>query len=241
MQLFTHATMMFGNECLGELLYEATTAAIVMAGLFISFLIEFLVHRAMRWQASKKAETDSVSLSPKAVEKAEMANISIMEAGIIFHSLRESPPLFWWLGQLTNGCSYRYHSRRGWRLILHHALNRNHLSSTLRGYRLGNSHRFTRLRRHAPHSRPLTLTLPHTLRRTNRNIYRTTLEEARPSLWLRHHHTHRHGNWYWCSQCVQRQRSFYSHRYRYAGCVLGWYSCLGWVGRDVGSGLDAWW
>lgn len=89
-QLFTHATMMFGNECLGELLYEATTAAIVMAGLFISFLIEFLVHRAMRWQASKKSESDSVSLSPKAVEKAEMANISIMEAGIIFHSLRMS-------------------------------------------------------------------------------------------------------------------------------------------------------
>ncbi|KAF5664484.1 zinc-regulated transporter 1 [Fusarium heterosporum] len=85
--LFTHASMMFGNACLGELLYEATTAAIVMAGLFISFLIEFCVHRAMRWQAAKKAETDSVTLSPKAIEKAEMANISIMEAGIIFHSL----------------------------------------------------------------------------------------------------------------------------------------------------------
>ncbi|KAH7004268.1 hypothetical protein EDB82DRAFT_45251 [Fusarium venenatum] len=85
--LFTHAQMMFGNECLGELLYEATTAAIVMAGLFISFLIEFIVHRAMRWQASKKSDTESTSLSPKAVEKAEMANISIMEAGIIFHSL----------------------------------------------------------------------------------------------------------------------------------------------------------
>lgn len=81
--------MMFGNECLGTLLYEATTAAIVMAGLFISFLIEFIVYRAMRWQASKKSETDSISLSPKAVEKAEMANISIMEAGIIFHSLRK--------------------------------------------------------------------------------------------------------------------------------------------------------
>ncbi|KAM0211342.1 hypothetical protein ACHAQI_005298 [Fusarium lateritium] len=85
--LFTHASMMFGNECLGELLYEATTAAIVMAGLFISFLIEFCVHRAMRWQATKKAETDSAILSRKAIEKAEMANISIMEAGIIFHSL----------------------------------------------------------------------------------------------------------------------------------------------------------
>ncbi|KAF4458093.1 hypothetical protein F53441_101 [Fusarium austroafricanum] len=85
--LFTHASMMFGNQCLGTLLYEATTAAIVMAGLFISFLIEFCVQRAMRWQANKKSEADSAYLSPKAVEKAEMANISIMEAGIIFHSL----------------------------------------------------------------------------------------------------------------------------------------------------------
>ncbi|RKL15166.1 hypothetical protein BFJ68_g5804 [Fusarium oxysporum] len=85
--LFTHAFMMFGNECLGELQYEATTAAIVMAGLFISFLIEFCVQRAMRWQLTKKTETDSAYLSPKAVEKAEMANITIMEAGIIFHSI----------------------------------------------------------------------------------------------------------------------------------------------------------
>ncbi|ENH65164.1 Zinc-regulated transporter 1 [Fusarium oxysporum f. sp. cubense race 1] len=85
--LFTHAFMMFGNECLGELQYEATTAAIVMAGLFISFLIEFCVQRAMRWQLTKKTETDSAYLPPKAVEKAEMANITIMEAGIIFHSI----------------------------------------------------------------------------------------------------------------------------------------------------------
>ncbi|CAM1505868.1 Fc.00g115050.m01.CDS01 [Cosmosporella sp. VM-42] len=85
--LFTHASLMFGNECLGELKYEATTAAIVMAGLFISFLIEFVVHRMMRWQASKKSDADEGYISPKAVASAEMANIAIMEAGIIFHSL----------------------------------------------------------------------------------------------------------------------------------------------------------
>jgi zinc transporter 1/2/3 len=89
--------MMFGNECLGELLYEATTAAIVMAGLFISFLIEFCVQRAMRWQLTKKSETDSDNLSPKAVAKAEMANITIMEAGIIFHSIRTSVSLIIYL------------------------------------------------------------------------------------------------------------------------------------------------
>ncbi|KAF7553507.1 hypothetical protein G7046_g7081 [Stylonectria norvegica] len=85
--LFTHATLMFGNECLGELKYEATTAAILMAGLFISFAIEFAVHRAIRWQASKKTDTNETYLSPQAAASAELANISIMEAGIVFHSL----------------------------------------------------------------------------------------------------------------------------------------------------------
>lgn len=79
---------MFGNSCLGELAYEGTTAAIVMAGLFISFLIEFCVQRAMRWQASKKSDNEIAHMSPQAVAQAELANISIMEAGIIFHSLR---------------------------------------------------------------------------------------------------------------------------------------------------------
>ncbi|KAM0558044.1 hypothetical protein ACHAPJ_005211 [Fusarium lateritium] len=84
--LFTHANMMFGNECLGKLWFEATAAAIVMAGLFVSFLIEFLVGRAMSWQATK-TEADSLDTSTKAAEKAEMVNITIMEMGILFHSL----------------------------------------------------------------------------------------------------------------------------------------------------------
>ncbi|KAM5356831.1 hypothetical protein ACJ41O_003477 [Fusarium nematophilum] len=86
--LYTHATMMLTNECIEwKEPYEGTTSAIVMAGIFISFLIEFCVHRAMRWQAAKKAETDESIMSPKALQRAEMANITIMEAGIIFHSL----------------------------------------------------------------------------------------------------------------------------------------------------------
>ncbi|EHY59676.1 hypothetical protein ABEF92_008234 [Exophiala dermatitidis] len=43
--LYTHATLMFTNECLGELEYEGTTSAIVMAGLFLAFLFEYLGHR----------------------------------------------------------------------------------------------------------------------------------------------------------------------------------------------------
>ncbi|KIW93657.1 uncharacterized protein Z519_06262 [Cladophialophora bantiana CBS 173.52] len=43
--LYTHASLMFNNECLGLLDYEATTSAIVMAGIFISFLFEYIGHR----------------------------------------------------------------------------------------------------------------------------------------------------------------------------------------------------
>ncbi|KFY40905.1 hypothetical protein V494_03282, partial [Pseudogymnoascus sp. VKM F-4513 (FW-928)] len=48
--LLTHAELMFGNECLGELKYEATTTAIAMAGAFLAFLIEYLGHRLATWR-----------------------------------------------------------------------------------------------------------------------------------------------------------------------------------------------
>ncbi|KAK5659013.1 hypothetical protein OQA88_1100 [Cercophora sp. LCS_1] len=69
--LLTHAHLMFTNECLGELTYEATAAAIAMAGLFLSFLVEYLGHRLIK--------TSTVS-SP-------LMTVYVMEAGIIFHSL----------------------------------------------------------------------------------------------------------------------------------------------------------
>ncbi|KAK3687097.1 high-affinity Zn(2+) transporter zrt1 [Vermiconidia calcicola] len=43
--LFTHAQIDFSNECLGRIRYEATTAAIAMAGLFITFAMEYIAHR----------------------------------------------------------------------------------------------------------------------------------------------------------------------------------------------------
>ncbi|CAI4214137.1 unnamed protein product [Parascedosporium putredinis] len=36
---------MFSNPCIGELSYEGTAAAILMAGLFVSFFIEYAAHR----------------------------------------------------------------------------------------------------------------------------------------------------------------------------------------------------
>ncbi|KAL7624636.1 high-affinity Zn(2+) transporter zrt1 [Parahypoxylon ruwenzoriense] len=73
--LFTHAELMFNNECLGELGYEATTAAIVMAGLFLAFAIENATHRLAQrfWKRTQYND--------------EVVGVAVLEAGIIFHSL----------------------------------------------------------------------------------------------------------------------------------------------------------
>lgn len=88
--LFTHAELMFGNECLGELQYEATTAAIFMAGLFLSFLLEYIGFRFVKWQARKAAATQSLSgavIPANSLRSLEMVSVYVMEAGIIFHSM----------------------------------------------------------------------------------------------------------------------------------------------------------
>ncbi|KAL4781373.1 ZIP zinc transporter-domain-containing protein [Aspergillus varians] len=53
--LYTHAELMFSNDCLGSLEYEATTSAIVMAGLFLSFLTEYLGHRYILARSARRA------------------------------------------------------------------------------------------------------------------------------------------------------------------------------------------
>jgi zinc transporter 1/2/3 len=55
--LFTHAQLMFSNECLGRLEYEGTTAAIFMAGLFLSFLVDYLGARFVQWRQGKHANS----------------------------------------------------------------------------------------------------------------------------------------------------------------------------------------
>ena len=44
---------MFANPCLGRLKYEATTSAIVLAGLFLSFLIDYVGQRVISCRAAK--------------------------------------------------------------------------------------------------------------------------------------------------------------------------------------------
>ncbi|KAI1090077.1 Zip-domain-containing protein [Rostrohypoxylon terebratum] len=73
--LLTHAQLMFSNECVGELQYEATTTAIVIAGLFFAFIVETVSHRLARrfWTRSRYND--------------EVVGVAVLEAGIIFHSL----------------------------------------------------------------------------------------------------------------------------------------------------------
>lgn len=69
---------MFTNECLGELEYEGTTAAVTMAGLFLAFIIETSSHRIAEKFWSRSQYND------------EVVGVAVLEAGIIFHSLRKS-------------------------------------------------------------------------------------------------------------------------------------------------------
>lgn len=104
---------MFTNECLGELNYEGTTSAIVMAGIFLAFLFEFIGHRIIvaREKKTPASCTDSSgcqeesrkdgSQSPQnptiahlghshGVDPTKPANkfsVLVMEAGILFHSI----------------------------------------------------------------------------------------------------------------------------------------------------------
>ncbi|KAI5240202.1 Zip-domain-containing protein [Aureobasidium subglaciale] len=112
--LFTHAELMFANHCLGGLKYEATTAAIVMAGIVISFVPEYIGARVFLWRVSKQTGDIPASPTPEQSHDSKGAvdneaavghhlihsgdvhaqspalqklKVNIMEAGIIFHSL----------------------------------------------------------------------------------------------------------------------------------------------------------
>jgi solute carrier family 39 (zinc transporter), member 1/2/3 len=101
---------MFGNKCLGELGYEATTSAVLMAGLFLSFIVEYAGHRVVNSKV-KAAEALSQAEKSKATLSTEVVSILVMEAGIIFHSLRKSSSQVMAKQKLTTH-SYRSHSCR---------------------------------------------------------------------------------------------------------------------------------
>jgi zinc transporter 1/2/3 len=111
-QLYTHASLMFANECLGRLSYEATTSAIVMAGIFLAFLVEYVSHRIVLLRAQRSdgtaasqtagRETSSPDktapqqtlatfadhhLPSSGLSQNTYLSVLVMEAGIIFHSI----------------------------------------------------------------------------------------------------------------------------------------------------------
>ncbi|KAK8039057.1 zinc/iron transporter protein [Apiospora rasikravindrae] len=80
--LFTHAFLMFGNECLKDTIkFEGTTAAIVMAGLVLSFFVDYGCHRLAKSRQTPNETEASASSSNNFI------NVMILEAGIIFHSI----------------------------------------------------------------------------------------------------------------------------------------------------------
>lgn len=78
--LYTHAQLMFANECLGRLEYEGVTSAIVMAGIFLSFAVEYVGKRIVLARATRAPGRVS-RLSPETV------TVLVLECGIIFHSI----------------------------------------------------------------------------------------------------------------------------------------------------------
>ncbi|EGD90561.1 hypothetical protein H112_02027 [Trichophyton rubrum D6] len=112
--LLTHAELMFGNKCLGTLQYEATATSIFMAGLFITFLIEYFGNRIAFSRGKKHPQGDDMEPSAtsshtgpvsgaKTGLDSAIANLGhshshssfpddkisvfLMEAGIVFHSV----------------------------------------------------------------------------------------------------------------------------------------------------------
>lgn len=119
--LLTHANMMLTNECINYVAeYEGTAAAIMMAGIFIAFLIEYVGARILFWRNDRHAPAATTSPDGsthhhgggESIESGKAAPnntlttlagcgnsltnvhpgqeklaVTVMETGIIFHSL----------------------------------------------------------------------------------------------------------------------------------------------------------
>ncbi|BGP17101.1 hypothetical protein JCM10213_003880 [Rhodosporidiobolus nylandii] len=115
--LLYHAFIAFGNACLGELVFEPAAAAIAMAGVYVVFAVDFFVMRWLKSRAHNRttaaavasADGPSTSSPPSSINKHAEAfghshgpapnehtdfsspqahfDVTILEAGIIFHSI----------------------------------------------------------------------------------------------------------------------------------------------------------
>lgn len=113
--LYTHASLMFTNPCLTGIHYEATTSAVVMAGLFTAFLVEYCGYRFVLARENKKGLTGATNSEEGSTHNTDSKHVhenhssalqdishshapanfnpntplavSVMEAGILFHSV----------------------------------------------------------------------------------------------------------------------------------------------------------
>ncbi|GAA5944675.1 uncharacterized protein JCM15063_000829 [Sporobolomyces koalae] len=115
--LLYHAFVMFGNACLGELHFEPAAAAISLAGVYVTFSVDFFVMRWLRDRGDRRANRLAVKNQDGAVvsssassteEKMDLGHshgsaqeadqmdyaskqahfdVLILEAGILFHSI----------------------------------------------------------------------------------------------------------------------------------------------------------
>ena len=60
----THAQLIFANSCLGVLSYQTTITALVMAGAFLSFLIEYLGNRFVSRHNRKSVQIKYDAMEP---------------------------------------------------------------------------------------------------------------------------------------------------------------------------------
>ncbi|KAI6779936.1 uncharacterized protein J7T54_000236 [Emericellopsis cladophorae] len=84
--LYTHAYLMFSQPCVGVLGFEGTTSALVMAGIFLSFLVEWIGNRVVLAKIKSEAALTAKERS-KAMLSSEVVSVLVMEVGILFHSL----------------------------------------------------------------------------------------------------------------------------------------------------------
>lgn len=104
--LMTHADLMWGNSCI-TLGYESTATSITMAGIFLTFLIEYLGNRLIGWRSQKSSKRLIGRGNPEKANDITEETISpasthnhdgpvlvndefscvVMEAGIVFHSI----------------------------------------------------------------------------------------------------------------------------------------------------------
>lgn len=108
--LLMHAFVMFNNECLGRLAYEAVAPAITMAAVMFIFMVDFLT---ARWASRRHNHTSPASSLPESADpKAGLEHthdfsqldlisqegssarmhrdVHFLEAGIVFHSIMVS-------------------------------------------------------------------------------------------------------------------------------------------------------